>query len=112
MQDSHLGFIAREICRLIAITDSADLCRTGPSIRLRRWPGSSFLEGTSFLSPGDSAPTTDDITREIVSELLGLELELNEEVFGHDYRTSEEAGDRPTTAFAPGFMSRVARRFA
>lgn len=94
VQDSHLGFIAREILSLgLRITEQ----RTVPDgIAIREALTDLFSRGDIVFVTGGLGPTTDDITREIVSELLGLELELNEEVLATITERLKRRGVRPT----------------
>lgn len=76
--NSHLVFFARElfplglrIARQVTVPD-------GPPIREALTE--SFARADIVLVTGGLGPTTDDITREITAELLGLELEHHPEV--------------------------------
>jgi nicotinamide-nucleotide amidase len=76
--NSHLGFIAREIfpfglriSRQVTVPD-------GPAIRDAL--ADAFKDSEIVFVTGGLGPTTDDITREVTAELLGLELRHNAEV--------------------------------
>ncbi|MEY2482231.1 MAG: nicotinamide-nucleotide amidase [Verrucomicrobiota bacterium] len=70
--NSHLGFIAREIFPLGLRIARQVTVPDGPAIRdaLRE----SFENSDIIFVTGGLGPTTDDITREVTAELLGLEL--------------------------------------
>jgi nicotinamide-nucleotide amidase len=80
VRDAHLSFIARDILPLgLRVAEQ----RTVPD-------GVAIRDALSDLIPradivfvtGGLGPTTDDITRDITAELLGLELIRNDEVMG------------------------------
>jgi nicotinamide-nucleotide amidase len=78
VQDAHLAFIAREILPLGLRINERRTVPDGPAIR-----GSlSELFGRSDIVfvTGGLGPTSDDITREIVADLLGLELKKSSEL--------------------------------
>jgi len=78
VQDAHLAFIAREILPLgLRINEQ----RTVPDGRAIR-DGLSELFGRSeiLFVTGGLGPTSDDITRETVANLLGLELRTDSEL--------------------------------
>jgi competence/damage-inducible protein CinA-like protein len=72
VQDAHLAFIAREILPLGLRINERRTVPDGPAIR----DSLSELFGRSeiIFVTGGLGPTSDDITREIVAGLLGLEL--------------------------------------
>jgi nicotinamide-nucleotide amidase len=70
--NSHLAFIAREIFPLGLRVDRQVTVPDGPAIRTAL--AESFEEAEIIFVTGGLGPTTDDITREITAELLGLEL--------------------------------------
>ena len=78
VQDAHLAFIAREIFPLgLRINEQ----RTVPDGALIRTALTElFPRSEILLVTGGLGPTTDDITRDIVADLLGLELRQNTEV--------------------------------
>jgi len=72
VQDAHLAFIAREILPLGLRIDER---RTLPdSDVIRRTLTELFSHCEILFVTGGLGPTTDDITREMVAESLGLEL--------------------------------------
>ena len=72
VQDAHLAFIAREILPLGLRIDER---RTVPdSDVIRRTLTELFPHCEILFVTGGLGPTTDDITREMVAESLGLEL--------------------------------------
>ena len=78
VQDAHLAFIAREILPLGLRINERRTVPDGPAIR----DGLSELFGRSeiLFVTGGLGPTSDDITREIVADLLGLELRKDSEL--------------------------------
>ena len=70
--NTHLNFIAREIFPLGLRIDSQTTVPDGPGIRDAL--SESFPRAELIFVTGGLGPTTDDITREITAELLGLEL--------------------------------------
>lgn len=71
--NSHLSFIAREIFPLGLRIDRQLAVPDGPAIRAALAESSEQAD-IIFLT-GGLGPTTDDITREITAEFLGLELQ-------------------------------------
>ena len=72
VQDAHLAFIAREIFPLGLQIEER---RTVPDSEvIRRTLTESFPHCEILFVTGGLGPTTDDITREMVAESLGLEL--------------------------------------
>lgn len=78
VQNAHLAFIAREILPLGLRIDEQRTVPDGAAIREALTELFSRAE-IAFVT-GGLGPTTDDITREIVAELLGLKLEQNAEL--------------------------------
>jgi nicotinamide-nucleotide amidase len=78
VQDTHLAFIAREIFPLgLRIEEQ----RTVPdSVAIRDALAELFSRCQILFITGGLGPTTDDITRDIVADLLGLELQQNAEL--------------------------------
>jgi nicotinamide-nucleotide amidase len=78
VQDAHLAFIAREIFPLgLRINEQ----RTVPDGALIRTALTElFLRAEILFVTGGLGPTSDDITRDIAADLLGLELRQNTEV--------------------------------
>ena len=78
VQDAHLAFIAREILPLGLRINERRTVPDGPAIR----ESLSELFGRSeiLFVTGGLGPTSDDITREVVADALGLELRMNSEL--------------------------------
>jgi competence/damage-inducible protein CinA-like protein len=78
VQDAHLAFIAREILPLgLRINEQ----RTVPDGRAIRDSLSELFGRSEILFvTGGLGPTSDDITREMVADLLGLELRTDSEL--------------------------------
>ncbi len=72
VMNSHLAFIAREIFPLGLRVESQIAVPDGPAIRVALEESSE--QADIIFVTGGLGPTTDDITREITAELLGLEL--------------------------------------
>jgi nicotinamide-nucleotide amidase len=100
VQDAHLAFIAREIFPLGLRIDEQ---RTVPDGAAIRGALAELLSRADIVFvTGGLGPTTDDITREIVSELLGLKLV-------HDERVMAAISERFSKR-AIKFTKRVARQ--
>jgi nicotinamide-nucleotide amidase len=79
VQDAHLAFIAREIFPLGLRIEER---RTVPdSDVIRRTLSELFPHCEILFVTGGLGPTTDDITREMVAESLGLELRQDPQLF-------------------------------
>src|SRR6266511_1541875 len=80
VQDTHLAFIAREILPLGLRFNERRTVPDGSAIRATL----SELFGRSeiLFVTGGLGPTSDDITREIVADSLGLELRTDLELLG------------------------------
>src|ERR671919_28036 len=78
VQDAHLAFITREILPLGLRINERRTVPDGPAIR----DGLSELFGRSeiLFVTGGLGLTSDDITREIAADLLGLELRKDSEL--------------------------------
>jgi nicotinamide-nucleotide amidase len=72
VQDAHLAFIAREIFPLGLRIDERRTVPDGEAIRRTLAELFSYCE--ILFVTGGLGPTSDDITREMVADLLGLEL--------------------------------------
>jgi nicotinamide-nucleotide amidase len=80
VQDAHLAFIAREILLLGLRIEER---RTVPdSDVIRRTLTELFPHCEILFITGGLGPTTDDITREMVAESLGLELHQDPQLLG------------------------------
>lgn len=78
VQDAHLAFIAREIFPLGLRIEER---RTVPDAEVIRGTVSDLLPVCEILFvTGGLGPTTDDITREMVADVLGLELRQDPEL--------------------------------
>jgi nicotinamide-nucleotide amidase len=78
VQDAHLAFIAREILPLGLRLEER---RTVPdSEAIRQTLGELIHRCEILFVTGGLGPTSDDITREMVAELLGLELRQSSEL--------------------------------
>jgi nicotinamide-nucleotide amidase len=78
VQDAHLAFIAREIFPLGLRIDER---RTVPDDKsIRRTLAELFPSFEMLFVTGGLGPTSDDITRESVADLLGLELRQDPEL--------------------------------
>jgi nicotinamide-nucleotide amidase len=78
VQDAHLAFIAREIFPLGLRIDEQRTVPDGNTIR--RALTETFPRADIVFVTGGLGPTTDDITREIAAELLGLKLIFDERI--------------------------------
>jgi nicotinamide-nucleotide amidase len=78
VQDAHLAFIAREILPLgLRIEERRTV---GDSEAIRRTLAELFPGCEILFVTGGLGPTGDDITREMVADLLGLELQKSPEL--------------------------------
>jgi nicotinamide-nucleotide amidase len=78
VQDAHLSFVAREILPLGLRIDEQRTVPDGTAIRDAL--AELFLGAEIVFVTGGLGPTTDDITREITAELLGLKLIFDEQI--------------------------------
>src|SRR5260370_42126316 len=79
VQDGHLSFIAREIFSLGLRIGEQRTVPDGAAIRDAL--AELFSRAEILFVTGGLGPTTDAITRDIVGDLLGLELRQNAELF-------------------------------
>src|SRR5437899_9092055 len=78
VHDAHLAFIAREIFSLGLRVEER---RTVPDgVAIRDALEELFSRAEILFVTGGLGPTSDDITRDVVAELLGLELKQNAEL--------------------------------
>src|SRR5467141_4843944 len=78
VQDAHLAFIAREVFSLGLRIEER---RTVPDTDAIRRTLAELLSACEILFvTGGLGPTTDDITREMVADVLGLELRQDPEL--------------------------------
>ncbi|HWY50076.1 MAG TPA: CinA family nicotinamide mononucleotide deamidase-related protein [Chthoniobacterales bacterium] len=78
VHDTHLAFIAREIFSLGLRIDERRTVGDGPAIG--ETLNELFSRGEIIFVTGGLGPTSDDITRDVVAELLGLKLQENAEL--------------------------------
>src|SRR6266705_447371 len=78
VQDAHLAFIAREILPLGLRINERRTVPDGPAIR--ETLSELFGRSEILFVTGGLGPTSDDITREVVADALGLELRMNSEL--------------------------------
>lgn len=102
VRDAHLSFIAQEILTLGLRVEEQRTVPDGPAIREAM--ADVFPHADIVFVTGGLGPTTDDITREITAELLGLELSESETVMA-------AITDRLTKRGIP-FTDRIARQAA
>jgi len=94
VQDRHLAFIAREIFPLGLRIDEQRTVPDGAAIRDTLHE--IFSRAEIVIVTGGLGPTTDDITRETVADLLGLELRGDEEVMAGIAERLAKRGIRST----------------
>ncbi len=98
VQDAHLAFIAREILPLGLRIDER---RTVPdSDVIRRTLTELFLHCEILFVTGGLGPTTDDITREMVAESLGLELRQDPQLLAWLQQRLQARGIKWTSGIA------------
>src|SRR5438034_7957815 len=78
VQDAHLAFIAHEILPLGLRINERRTVPDGQAIRDNLLE--LFARSEILFVTGGLGPTSDDITREMVADLLGLELRRNSEL--------------------------------
>src|SRR5437762_6580809 len=80
VHDKHLAFIAREVFPLGLRIEERRTVGDGPAIgeTLKEL----FSRAEIIFVTGGLGPTSDDITRDVVAELLGLKLVENAELLG------------------------------
>lgn len=98
VQDAHLAFIAREILPLgLRVNEQ----RTVPDGALIRTGLTELFPRAEILFvTGGLGPTSDDITRDIVADLLGLELQQNAEILALLKRRLKSRGINWTSSIA------------
>src|SRR5262249_42018701 len=98
VQDAHLAFIAREIFLLGLRIEER---RTVPdSDAIRRTLSELFPRCEILFVTGGLAPTTDDITREMVAESLGLKLRQAPQLLASLQRRLQARGIKWTLGIA------------
>src|SRR5467141_1897673 len=80
VHDTHLAFIAREIFSLGLRIEERRTVGDGPAIG--ETLQELFSRAEIIFVTGGLGPTSDDITRDVVAELLGLKLAENAELLG------------------------------
>jgi len=98
VQDGHLVFIAREIFPLRLRIDEQRTVPDGAAIRDALVE--LFSRAEILFVTGGLGPTTDDITRDIVADLLGLELRQNAELLASLQRRLKTRGIKWTSRIA------------
>src|SRR5438094_9158558 len=98
VQDAHLAFIAREIFPLGLRIEERRTVPDGTAIRDAL--AELFLRAEILFVTGGLGPTTDDITRDIVADLLGLELRRNAELLASLQRRLKTRGIKWTSRIA------------
>jgi len=78
VHDTHLAFIAREIFSVGLRIEERRTVGDGPAIG--ETLQELFSRGEIIFVTGGLGPTSDDITRDVVAELLGLKLQENAEL--------------------------------
>src|SRR6266852_7378349 len=100
VQDTHLSFIAREIFPLGLRVDEQRIVPDGVAIRDAL--AALFSRCEILFVTGGLGPTTDDITRDVVANLLGLELRQDAELLALLKQRLERRGIK--------WSSRIARQ--
>ena len=98
VQDRHLSFIAREIFPLRLRIDEQRTVPDGAAIRDALVE--LFSRAEILFVTGGLGPTTDDITRDIVADLLGLELRQDAELLASLQRRLKTRGIKWTARIA------------
>ncbi len=98
VQDAHLAFIAREIFSLgLRIEEQ----RTVPDTKaIRRTLGELLSSCEILFVTGGLGPTDDDITREMVADLLGLQLRQDPQLLALLQQRLQTRGIKWTTTIA------------
>src|SRR6184192_2919173 len=105
VQDAHLAFIAREILSLGLRFEERRTVGDTEAIRhtlAELFPGCEILFVTGGLGP-----TSDDITREMVADLLGLELQKSSELLASLRQRLQVRGIKWISGIAPGLYLRA-----
>jgi len=98
VRDAHLAFIAREIFSLGLRIDEQRTVPDGAAIRDAL--AELFSRAEILFLTGGLGPTTDDITRDIVADLLGLELRQDAELLASLQRRLKTRGIKWTARIA------------
>jgi nicotinamide-nucleotide amidase len=98
VQDAHLAFIAREIFPLgLRIEERRTV---GDTEAIRHTLAELFPSCEILFVTGGLGPTSDDITREMVAELLGLELQKSSELLASLRQRLQVRGIKWTSGIA------------
>src|SRR5216117_4576186 len=98
VQDAHLAFIAREIFPLGLRIEER---RTVPDTEAIRHTLTELFPGCEILFvTGGLGPTSDDITREMVADSLGLELHQSSELLASLQQRLQVRGIKWTSGIA------------
>src|SRR5437870_3487894 len=98
VHDAHLAFIAREIFPLGLRIDERRTVPDGQAIRHAL--GELFSSCEILFVTGGLGPTSDDITRDIVADLLGLELRQDPQLLASLRQRLEARGIKWTSRIA------------
>jgi nicotinamide-nucleotide amidase len=98
VHDAHLAFIAREIFPLGLRVEERRTVPDGEAIRGAL--ADLFLRYEILFLTGGLGPTSDDVTRDIVADLLGLELQRDSELLASLKGRLKERGIRWTSSIA------------
>src|SRR6266566_9406078 len=98
VHDAHLAFIAREIFPLGLRIDERRTVPDGQAIRHAL--GELFSSCEILFVTGGLGPTSDDITRDVVADLLGLELRQDPQLLASLKRRLEARGIKWTSRIA------------
>ena len=98
VHDAHLAFIAREIFPLGLRIDERRTVPDGQAIRHAL--GELFSSCEILFVTGGLGPTSDDITRDIVADLLGLELRQDPQLLASLRQRLEARGIKWTSSIA------------
>src|SRR5437762_6071862 len=91
VQDAHLAFIAREIFPLGLRIEERRTVPDGQAIRDAL--AELFLRAEILFVTGGLGPTSDDITREMIAGLLGLELHQHPQLLASLRRSEEHTSE-------------------
>src|SRR5437773_9109949 len=98
VQDAHLAFIAREIFPLGLRIEERRTVPDGQAIRDAL--AELFLRAEILFVTGGLGPTSDDITREMIAGLLGLELHQHPQLLASLRQRLQTRGIKWTSGIA------------
>ena len=81
-ENSHLVHIGDKLAERGLEIDYAQVVKDDPE-EIKRFFSESWSRSGLVITTGGLGPTADDITRETVSEILGLPLVFNDEILAH-----------------------------